>query len=82
MFFTWVKPLIRFTNRNKKLNIEMLGDIRDRDDVEIHVANLEKVWDVYKTRNIKSHLLFKAVIAVFKCDYLMIMSCNMLQACF
>lgn len=78
LFFSWVNPLINYSNKHKKISIEQLGDLRQCDEVEAHTERLNKIWDRYKTRG-SNNKLFKAVIRLFLGEYLLVMLFNFIQ---
>jgi len=45
LLFSWVNPLIKYTNKHKKLKIELYGDLNDNHKVEPYILKLEQIWN-------------------------------------
>ena len=44
IFFSWVTPLIAFTNKHEQLKMRHLGDLEDEAKINVQIQKLEKCW--------------------------------------
>lgn len=45
LLFTWVTPIVNFTKKYGKLEVDFYGELNDEDRVEIALKKLENAWE-------------------------------------
>ena len=43
--FSWVTPLVKFTNRQGYLKLQNYGELDHKERVEKHMLNLKGIWE-------------------------------------
>ena len=71
MFFGWVSPVIKYTKKHKTLQMDVLGNLREKDEIEPHTERLTRVWANSESKN-----LFRSILWSFKGDYFYLMFLN------
>lgn len=78
-FFSWVRPLINFANKDgQKLNLELYGDLPEKDQVHTQINNLRKEWECRRDGK-GTNVLFRAVLSAYQSQYFVLMFFNILQ---
>lgn len=48
LLFTWVTPIVNFTSKYGKLEVEYYGDLNDSDRAEVALKRMENAWEAKK----------------------------------
>lgn len=80
LFFTWVSPLLNHTKKHQRLLFEQMGDLPDRDRVELHLNRLKNAWQTRRDGGLRRNTLISAVFASFRREYFRLIVYNAIQA--
>ena len=81
VFFMWLGPLIKHTQKYGTLKLENYGDMRKKDKVDPQIEKLRAVWQAKSADGTTKNTLMFTIFSCYKWNMIYLMVCNFFSIC-